>query len=800
MRLNILAFLLSLLLNTNAHSQKTPFDFNWRFHRGGAQGAEVPGFDDSKWRVVDLPHDWSIEDLPGKYTPFDPDAIGQVSTGFTTGGTAWYRKNFIVSAAEKSKRIIIRFDGVYMNSDIWVNGTFAGNHPYGYTGFWYDITDKIKFGENNVLAVRVKNEGQNSRWYSGSGIYRHVWLTIQDPLHLQTWGTYITTPDISSARATVNIKSTIVNSTNKPASVKLVTRILNASGTEVTRETTEQLVDRDSSYELNQSAMVSNPLTWSVDSPNLYKAISEFYSGNIMVDRYETSFGIRSISFDVSNGFMLNGKRVKLKGGCVHHDNGPLGSKAFDRSEERRIELLKAAGFNAIRCSHNPPSPAFLDACDRLGMLVMDEAFDMWRLPNNPHDYHLYFDEWWKRDIESMVFRDRNHPSIILWSIGNEIREMESKPVIAVEKMLADHIRKIEPTRYVTAAVNNLRPQKDEFFSNLDICGYNYAAGGDHGQKSIYEQDHERVPSRIMFGTESYALETFDAWESVAEHPWILGDFVWTAFDYIGEASIGWRGYWQESNFYPWNLAYCGDIDICGWRRPQSYYREVLWRENKISLFVKPPHPTFPLNPNKQSWSKWEWHDVVADWNWKGYEGEPLEVSVYSSCEEAELFLNEKSFGKKKTDRSSEFKATWQVPYQPGELKVIGYSKGNEINSSRLQTSSNTSKIRFTVDRPVIKADAQDLCYATIEITDSKNIRNPKADNLLKFSISGPGTIVGVGNANPMSLESYQLPQRKAWQGKALVVVKSSGVPGDIILTATSSGLPTSKVIIRSIK
>ena len=550
---------------------------------------------------------------------------------------------------------------------------------------------------------------------------------------------------------------------------------------------------------LTRMQLLHLPQLWSIQSPSLHTAATEgLYRDGKLTDKTETKFGIRSISFDAIHGFMLNGKTIKLQGGCVHHDNGPLGSKAYDRAEERRIEILKASGFNAIRCSHNPPSPAFLDACDRLGMLVMDEAFDMWRLPNNPHDYHLYFDEWWQRDIESMVMRDRNHPSVIMWSIGNEIRDMENPKVIAVAKMLGDHIRKMEPTRPVTAAVNNLRPQKDTFFSTLDVCGYNYAAGGDHNQESIYAQDHKRVPNRVMFGSESYALETFGAWMGVIDHPWVVGDFVWTAFDYIGEASIGWRGYWQESNFYPWNLAYCGDIDICGWRRPQSFYREALWKENKIAVFVKPPAPTFPLNPNKQSWSKWEWHDVVADWNWKGYEEQPLEVSVYSSCEQAELFLNGKSLGKKKTDRASQFTAKWNVPYKAGELKAVGYKGSKIIASSILQTSEEPTAIRLTADKSELKADGQGLSYITVELIDAKGNRNPKAENLVRFEIEGAGTIVGVGNANPMSLESYQLPQRKAWQGRCLVIVKSKNDAGSITLKASAEGIKPAQVTIIS--
>src|SRR5437773_5380091 len=739
----IILLLFPVWFSMQNFSQTTVFDFDWRFHRGGAQGAEMPGFDDSKWRNVDLPHDWSIEDLPGTRSPFDPNAISQVSGGFTVGGTAWYRKTFTIPADQKNKRIHIQFDGVYMNADFWLNGEFLGDHPYGYTSFWFDITDKIKLGEKNTIAVLVKDEGQNSRWYSGSGIYRHVWLKTLEPVHVSPWGIYITTPDANVSSAKVNIKTNVTNATTNALPVKLVTRILNSKGDEVARTESQQQINSKASNEFTQNLSVSSPELWSIESPALYTAITEVYNENRITDKAEIKFGIRTISFDATNGFRLNGKTVKLKGGCVHHDNGPLGSKAYDRAEERRIELLKASGFNAIRCAHNPPSPALFAACDRLGILVIDEAFDMWRLPNNPYDYHLYFDDWWQKDIESMVMRDRNHPSVIIWSIGNEIREMENPKVIEVARMLGNHIRKLEPTRPITAAVNNLRPQKDSYFATLDVCGYNYAAGGDHKQESLYTQDHNRVPDRIMMGTESYALEAFAAWMGVIDNPFVIGDFVWTAFDYIGEASIGWRGYWQKSNFYPWNLAYCGDIDICGWKRPQSFYRDALWKGDQLSVFVKPQKPSFPLNPDKQSWSKWEWQDVVADWNWPGYENKPLEVSVYSSCEEVELFLNSKSLGKKQTNRDTKFMATWSVPYRSGILKVVGYSNGKEITSSQLQTAKQVSKIKLSADRTTIKANGQDLSYITIELIDANGIRNPKAENLVRFNIEGGGTIAG---------------------------------------------------------
>lgn len=765
------------------------FDADWRFHRGGAQGAEAPDFDDSGWRKLDLPHDWSIEDLPEKRSPFDPDAISQVSGGFTTGGTGWYRKTLNVPAEAKGKRIVIQFDGVYMNADVWLNGQQLGTHPYGYTSFWYDLTDKIKFGGANTLAVKVKNEGENSRWYSGSGIYRHVWLKTLDPLHVAQWGTYVTTPEVGASSAKVNLKTRVQNEGDSPARVRVVTRIVDATGAEAAREERSQTVEAKAAHEFNQDATIKSPALWSPDSPTLYTAVCEVYRDNQLADRVETKFGVRSISFDAERGFLLNGQPLKLKGGCLHHDNGPLGARAYDRAEERRVELLKAAGFNALRLAHNPPSPAFLAACDRLGMMVIDEAFDMWREGKNPHDYHLFFDEWWQRDIESMVLRDRNHPSVIMWSTGNEIPNRNKPEVVKTAKTLADYVRHLDPTRPVTSAVNDMGEDKDPYFAALDVAGYNY-------MKDKYEADHARVPRRVMVATESFPLEAFGYWMGVVDHPYVVGDFVWTAFDYIGEASIGWRGYWQEHNFYPWTLAYCGDIDTCGWKRPQSFYRDALWKKDQISVFVKPPQPSFPPNPKRQSWSKWHWFDVVPDWNWKGSENRPLEVDVYSSCEEVELFLNGRSLGRKLTNRSTEFTAKWEVPYQAGTLKAMGYDAGRQVSSAELRTSGEPARITLAADRRDIKADGEDLSYVTVELTDARGVRNPKAENLVRFSIEGPGTIVAVGNANPVSTESYQQPQRKAWQGRCLVIVKSERRAGRVIVKASSQGLPPAALAI----
>ncbi len=801
---NVLFFFFLMMMVTNLNAQQNNamlFDDGWKFYRGAAQGAEDVGFNDAGWRNIDLPHDWGIEDLPGTHSPFSENAISQVSGGFTTGGTGWYRKMFLVPGTDKGKKMYLKFDGVYMNADVWINGSHLGNHPYGYTGFEFDISEKIKYGEENVVAVEVKNEGVNSRWYSGSGIYRHVWLTMAAPVHIVNWSTFIVPSNISNNAASVNFKTIVLNETAREAAVHLVTKFINSAGVTVAVAESKQSIAPKTSYQFIQDAAIKKPQLWQCDNPVLYTAITQVYNGEVLLGADTVSFGIRSIHFDIANGFQLNGKPMKLKGGCLHHDNGPLGARAYDRAEERRVELLKASGYNAVRCSHNPPSPAFLNACDRLGMLVMDEAFDMWDEGKNPYDYHLYFKDWWQKDVDAMVTRDRNHPCIIMWSIGNEIPERASAQGVATAKMLSAYIKKLDGTRPVTSAVNGLNEDKDPYFAQLDIGGYNYAVYNSDQKQSLYETDHRRVPSRIMLGTESYPLEAFGSWMDVVDHPYVIGDFVWTAFDYIGEASIGWLGYFQKQQFFPWNLAYCGDIDICGWKRPQSYYRDALWKDNQLSIFVTPPVPSFTQNPKREDWSKWHWLDAVANWNWTGYEDKPLEVVAYSSCAMAELFLNNKSLGKKETNRVSKFMASWKVPYQPGILKVVGYNKANKIiNTSVLNTATAATTIHMEADRQSIKANNQDLCYITVELQDDKANRNPLAENKITFKTEGNATIVGIGNANPMGIESYQATEKKAWQGRCLVIIKAGKKAGEIKLAATSDGIKPASIIIHAVQ
>ncbi|KAI9447032.1 glycoside hydrolase family 2 sugar binding protein [Russula earlei] len=766
------------------------FDDHWRFHRGAAQDAEHSGFNDSSWRVLNLPHDWSIEDLPGTHSPFDLNAISQVSGGFTVGGTGWYRKHFTVDSTQKGKRFVLAFDGVYMNAEVWLNGKSVSKHPYGYTSFQADITDRLKYGQDNIISVKVRNEGENSRWYSGSGIYRHVWLTITEPVHLAQWGVAVSTTSLDTAAARLQVMTKVTNESTQAQQIHLSTHIIDKQGKEqVSMESIKEIAP-GASFLFNQDLQVNHPVAWNLATAYLYRVVSEVYIGTQLVDRQETTTGIRLISFDAVNGFRLNGETVKLKGGCVHHDNGPLGAVAYDRAEERKVELLKAAGYNAVRCAHNPPSPAFLDACDRLGMLVIDEAFDCWEGGKNQLDYHIWFKEWWQKDLESMVLRDRNHPSVIMWSTGNEIPNRDKPEVVAVAKKLSDYIRSLDTTRAITCGVNGIEENKDPFIATLDVAGYNYAL-------AQYEPDHKRLPNRVVFATESFPSQSFEYWMGVADHPWVIGDFVWTAWDYIGEASIGWLGYPQKQDFYPWNLAYCGDIDVCGWKRPQSYYRDALWKPNQLSLFVKPPRPSFDTATHKEDWSHWDYDDLVNHWNFAGQENKPLQVVVYSSCDEVELFLNNKSLGTKPTNRSTKFMAIFEVPYQAGELKAIGRSP--LLRSYRaLYTASQPAELRLTADRTTIQANGQDLSYITVEVADKNGPTVPNAENLVHFSIKGPGSIIGVGNANPRSVESCQLPERKAWHGKCLAIIKSDKKAGDITITATAAGLSPASLIIQS--
>ncbi|MGB6689105.1 MAG: glycoside hydrolase family 2 TIM barrel-domain containing protein [Terracidiphilus sp.] len=792
------------------------FDLDWRFLRADVSGAESPDFDDAGWRIVDLPHDWSIEDLdpgvepsgegtiwvggstPTRVGPFDvARSAGQEATGWVVGGTAWYRKRFRVDLSDERPLTEIRFDGVYMNSEVWINGHSLGRHPYGYTPFAYDLTTYLNAGGENVIAVCVRNEGANSRWYSGSGIYRHVWLTQTSNVRIPLYGVGVTTSKISRERAEADVSVTIENRSKSHVSATVRTRVLDPDGKPVADTAKEVSLAAGELLTVTSSNELADPHLWSARTPKLYRAEVEVVVGGKTVDHSTVTFGIRSIEVDLEHGLRINGETVKLKGGCVHHDNGILGSAAFDRAEERRVEVLNANGFDAIRTSHNPPSPAFLDACDRLGMYVIDEAFDCWNLGKWKDDYHLYFNDWWERDLNSMLMRDRNHPSIVFWSIGNEIDGRREQTGVAIAKRLHDAVKAIDTSRPVTMAVpgpydHNLPEWQanDPAFLHLDVGGYNY-------QWQQYEIDHKRLPDRIMMGTESFPVEACDSWRSAERLSYVLGDFVWTAIDYIGEAAIGHTvlsqtpAWWRQQ--YPWFNAYCGDIDLIGDKKPQSYYRDVLWGQSKLEMAVQRPLP----EGRTEELSNWGWTDELRSWTWPGYEGFGLKVHVYTSGDLVRLYLDGKKVGVRSVSPEAKLLAQFDVPYAAGELRAVAFRDGNQIASISFRTLAEPSRLKLSVDRQVIRASRGDLAFVHVEITDGSGEPIPDLIRRIDFQVDGAGELAAVGNANPKDVASFREPHCRTFRGKCLAILRPLGRTGAITLRASAEGLASASIAVK---
>ena len=801
-------------------SRDRNFDADWRFHRGDVPEAQAPDFNDADWRVLDVPHDWSIEDAPPPphqgptqnsgaggtaslprtfegVGPFTPESAGGPATGHTLGGTGWYRKHFKLDPSSAGKLTAVIFDGVYMDSDVWINGRHLGNHPYGYTAFTHDLTPFLKpAGGENVLAVRVRNLGKNSRWYSGSGIYRHVTLTNTDPLRIAHWGVAITTPQVSTTSATVKVVTTVENSRKGESAARILVKLSGPEGRAVQSAEAALNIAADGRVEIPLSLEVGSPALWSPQSPRLYQAEVRVLIANKVVDQTTTTFGIREIRFSADKGFTLNGEPVKLRGACLHHDNGPLGSAAIDRAEERRVELMKAVGYNAIRCSHNPPSAVFLDACDRLGMLVMDEAFDCWEKGKNPDDYGKYFNDWWRRDLAAMIQRDRNHPSIILWSIGNEIPQRADDRGYVIAKSLADEVRRLDPMRPVTEGVCNFWDQPGrkwqetaKAFSFLDVGGYNY-------EPSKYAEDHAMFPSRIMLGTESYPGRIDDYWKLVEEHPYVIGDFVWTGIDYLGEAGCGHMRLDNEPGGFgrgwPWFNAFCGDLDICGFKKPQSFFKDVVWGRSRLEMMV---HRQLPPGRSEQL-SDWGWPDELPSWTWPGEEGKAMRVALYAACDTVRLELNGREIATRKIGENQRFRAVLELPYQPGELRAVGLSDGNVVATKILRSAGPPAKIHLTADRERLRADRNDLSYVTVEVTDAEGNLLPDAALPVRFSVSGAGELAGLGSGSPNNPESFRGPVRTTWHGRALAILRPNGGPGKITLRAVAEGLATAEVTI----
>ena len=809
------------------------FDRDWRFLKGDAPGAENAAFNDSAWRTLDLPHDWSLEDLPQPATngalaalpvpavatnsstpggrggrgrvsfpvvgPFSPESPGGRATGYVLGGTGWYRKHFVLGKEALGKRVAIEFDGVYMDSDMWLNGHPLGNHPYGYTAFAYDLTEFLNPpGKENVLAVRVRNLGRNSRWYSGSGIYRHVCLTVTEPVHVAQWGTCVTTPEVSESKAQVVVETTVRNDSDAEQIATLTTRIVDSDGKIPSRPVPDSVRSATAGENLTlklpahgettvkQTISVARPKLWTPETPVLYKAVSRVAIGTAVADEYQTPFGVRTLKYSVENGLQINGKTIKLRGGCLHHDLGMLGSASFDRAEERRIELLKASGYNAIRTSHNPPSTAFLDACDRLGVLVMDEAYDCWERTKNPDDYGKYFKDWWQRDLDSMVLRDRNHPSVVLWSIGNERGYV-------IAKQLSDEVRRLDTTRPVSEAISGFwdqpgRPWSDteKAFTFLDVGGYNYQVGQ-------YERDHQQFPNRIIVGTESYPKDIADLWRVVERNPYVIGDFVWTCMDYIGEAGVGSARLDSGGTSGQWFVSGCGDLDICGFKKAASYYRDVVWGLSPLEVFVHRPIP----EGRRENVSGWGWPDELASWTWPDCEGKPMQVAVYSLCDSVRLELNGKEIATRESSKGGKLTERFEVPYAVGELKAVGLINGKAVATKVLRTVGSAKKVRLTVDRATIRADRNDLAYVTVEITDASGNVLPDASNLVHFTLTGPGELAAVGSGAPNVMESFRQPQHTAWHGRCLAILRPLGKTGKMSLRAEAAGLLAAEATVR---
>ncbi len=835
---------MNLTASTNSRRERR-FDDGWRFRPGDYPGAENPSFNDLGWRKIDLPHDWSIEDLSSHPESTGEEAIwedcgcpeevgpfsrlrseGKGATGWVLGGVGWYRKSFAIPESVENGRVELLFDGVYMNADVWINGHHLGHHPYGYTGFSYEITSHLRERGENMVAVRVNNNGKNSRWYSGSGIYRHVWLTLTGNLYVPLWGLHIAAAEVSqdSAKLSASVRINNRNRTSRDVTIRL--RVLGPGGNVSESSQAKQQVAPESEVEVQLTRSVDRPKLWSPATPHMYSAEVEVLSENLIVDRISRDFGIRKVEVDAVKGLRINGEPLKLRGGCLHHDNGALGSVAIDRAEERRVELMKANGFNAIRCSHNPPSPAFLVACDRLGMLVIDEAFDTWESAKNPEDYHLYFKEWWQRDLDAMVLRDRNHPSIIFWSIGNEVPERADPAGVAIAKQLIERVRQLDSTRPITMAVpfffefllNGGKPRPwsdtDAAFQHLDVCGYNY-------EWRNYESDHARHPTRVMLGTESLPIQTAEISETVNRCPYVLGDFVWTGMDYLGEAGIGAARlsprvnpigpppkppeipaglelpFPPDTSFvgtdFPWFNAYCGDIDLIGNKKPQSYFRDVVWGRSKLEMAVR----RVPPDGRKEEITAWGWFDELRSWTWPGEEGLPVTVRIYSTGDQVRLLLNGKEVGSAAVSTKTKLTAEFSVPYAPGELKAIALKDSNPIAELSFKTTGTPYRITLHPDRSELKRDRNDLSYVMVHVEDEEGSVVPDAMADVTFDVIGAGELAGVGNANPKEMASFRRPLRRTFHGKCLAVVRPTGSRGQITVQARSEDLLPASTEIR---
>jgi beta-galactosidase len=794
----LLALLLGLSSSVIGQQRVTlDFDRGWRFRLGDVPNGQDPSLNDSSWRVLDLPHDWSIE---GEFSEKNPAGA---SGGALPGGIGWYRKTFTIPANDTSQLVFVEFDGVYRNSEVWINGHYLGKRPYGYSSFSYGLTPYVRYGAaGNLIAVRVDNSQQpNSRWYSGSGIYRHTRLVTVGRVHVDHWGTYLTTPIVTADSAGIMLRTTIRNDAPNEEAVTLRTVIVDNAGREVASVSSVATLPGDSIADVVQELVVPRPALWSIERPYLYRALTRIECGRARCDDYTTPFGIRQFEFRADSGFFLNGMHVKIRGVCLHHDLGALGAAVNDRALQRQLQLMQDMGVNAIRTSHNPPAPELLDLADRMGFIVMDEAFDMWRKPKTEFDYHLDFPEWHERDLSDMVRRDRNHPSVFIWSIGNEVMEQwknGDSTAVPIARELVTIVRRLDPTRPITSGNNNGSTDNPLLQAGLlDLLGHNYhheawtdlpkqfpgqkfiitEAMSAYNSRGYYEQPSDSLavyytPYDTTKGdkpNKNYRISSYDdrraSWGSLHEeslrlferHPFLSGMFIWSGIDYLGEPTP-----------YEWpaRSSYFGVVDLAGFPKDPYYLYQSEWtRRPMLHVF---PH-----------------------WNWKA--GDTVDVWVYTNADEVELFLNGVSQGVRRKEGDVRH-LVWRVPFTPGVVRAVARTSAEVVLTSEIRTAGRATRVVLTPDRTMIDADGRDLSFVTVTVVDETGISVPDAEPVVHFRVEGDATIAGVDNGDEIDHERFQRDSVRLFEGRALVIVRSSLHAGRATLRAVSAGLQPASV------
>lgn len=819
--------------------KKQKFNQNWIFTIGSGSSLDALAGGNNTAKQVTLPHDASIG---RERNPEEPNGSGN---GFFREESYVYTKTFSMNADDKDKNVYLEFEGVYQNAFVYVNNSFAGKCPYGYSNFYVDITKYLNYNEPNALKVVVKNGVPSGRWYTGGGIYRDVNLMIAGRLHLVPDSVQLAAIEVEDDQAIIRAKSTIAYTGIGIREITLCTELMDAEGNVVAADEMSVTVEEHSEQEYQQKMYVPNPNRWDAENPYLYTYRTYIKENDSVIDEETRTFGIRKLQLDTKHGLRVNGKVVKLRGGCIHHDNGIIGTAEFTHSAEARVKKLKETGFNAIRSAHYPMSRKLLEACDKYGMYVMDEYSDVWVSTKVEFDYSTQMTEWWEHDIENLVKKDYNHPCVIMYSIGNEIPEAGNKFDVQWGKKLADKLRSLDDTRYTTnslnlllaimndlpklmaqnaaaqAAANTEKDQPQEINSmmnnlgammaqfmasdfaaekvkeacaQVDITGYNYAA-------ARYEIDGKLFPNRILVGSETKPPDLDKNWELVEKLPYVIGDFDWTAWDYIGETGIGKINYTDQQSMgfyapYPCKIAYCGDINILGNRRPISYWRELIWGLRKAPYIAVqlPQHYGEP-----QSTTQWSMSDAVRSWNWNGYEGKPVKVEVYAAADEVELLINGQRVERKKVGETKKYITIFDTTYHAGKVEVIAYSDGKECGRDEILTASDEVVIAAKADRTQIPADGSDIAYIDICMQDALGILNPNADKAVSISLDGPGEIMGYGSADPESEENYYDMVAKAYEGKLRAAVRGTGETGKIVVTLSADGLESVKVDVEAV-